>query len=127
MASLLDGLGSEVEGGEDGDLVVVDPLGVEGGSGAARATAEEDKGSATADVVDALFPDFDLAGAFDDDVVAEPFGLEVIDVDGLGSEVFAGGEAGWVSPGEGDMVYTDLFERSDEEEANGSGTNDEDS
>jgi glycosyltransferase involved in cell wall biosynthesis len=77
-------------------LVVVDSFCVERGPGASGASAEEDESSASTDVVNALFPDFDLAGAFDDDVIAEAFGLEVIDVDGFSSELFADGEAGWV-------------------------------
>ena len=120
-------MGAEVEGGEDGDLVVVEAFGVEGGSGSSGAAAEEDEGSATANIVDALFPDFDLAGAFDDNVVARALGFEVVDVDGFGSELLADGEAGWVSPGEGDVVNTDLFESGNEEETDCSGADDEDS
>lgn len=108
-------------------MVVVDSFCVERGSGASSAAAEEDESSASTDVVDALFPDFYLAGAFDDDVVAETFGLEVIDVDGFSSELLSDGKTGWISSRECDVINADLFESSDEEQTDCSGADDEDS
>ena len=105
----------------------MDSFGVKRCPCSSGAAAEKDESSASTDVVDALFPDFDLAGAFDDDVVAEAFGLEVVDVYGFGSELFTDGEARWVSASEGYMVDADLFEGGDEEQTDCSRADDENS